>query len=101
MAQDGDRILAAGSVLSGALGIDASAAAFVFDARANSTASVTLDNVTGAALALNISDINGNTIGQASTGGEAGSSAQVETQISSGGRYFAFVFTFRAGQRRG
>ena len=100
MAQDGDRVLAAGSVLSGALGIDASAAAYVFDAPANSTASLTLDNVTGAELSLNVSDFNGNTIGQASTGGEAGSSAQVETQISSGGRYFAFVY-FSPGSAAG
>ena len=92
IAQDGGRILAAGSVLSGSISADAGAEAFVFDARANTTASVTLGNVTGGALALNISDINGNTIGQASAGGEAGSSALVEAAIASGGRYFVFIY---------
>lgn len=92
MAQAGGRNLAAGSVLSDVIGADAGAAAYVFDAPANSTARLTLDNVTGAELSLNVSDINGNTIGQASTGGDAGSSAQVDALISSGGRYFVFIY---------
>ena len=91
-AQDGGRVLAAGSVLSGAIGADAGAAAYVFDAPANSSASLRLDNVIGAALALSVSDINGNSLGQASIGGEAGSSAQVDVQVSSGGRYFVFIY---------
>ena len=92
VAQDGSRNLAPGSVLSGSLAADAGAASYVFDAPANSTASLTLGNVSGGALALNVSDINGNTIGRASAGGDAGSSAQLETPISSGGRYIVFVY---------
>ncbi len=91
-AQDGGQVLAAGSVLSGAVAADTGAAAYVFDAPANSRASLRLANVNGAALALSVSDINGNSIGQGSAGGEAGSSTQVDVATGSGGRYFVFVY---------
>lgn len=92
LAQDGGRVLAAGSVLSGSLAADAGAATYVFDAPASTSASLTLNNVAGGALSLNVSDINGNTLGQASTDGAAGSSARLETSIASGGRYFVFIY---------
>lgn len=99
-AQDGGRVLAAGSVLSGALGADAGAATYVFDAPANSSASLRLDNVSGGELSLSVSDINGNPSGQASAGGAAGSSAQVDIQSGSGGRYFVFIY-FAPGSAAG
>ena len=92
LAQDGGRNLAPGSVLAGSLGADAGAITYVFDAPANSSASLTLDNVTGGELSLNLSDINGNTIGQAGIGDGAASSAQLEAAIANGGRYFVFVY---------
>ena len=91
-AQSGGRNLAAGSVLSGSLGADTGAATYVFDAPADTTASLSLANVNGGELALQVSDINGNTLGQARAGGEAGASAQLEAAIGSGGRYLAFVY---------
>lgn len=89
LAQDGSRTLAAGSVLSGSIGADSGAATYVFDAPANSTASLTLGNIAGAELSLIVSDVNGNTIGQAST---SASSAQVGAAIGSGGRYIVFLY---------
>ena len=89
LAQDGSRTLAAGSVLSGSIGADSGAATYVFDAPANSTARLTLGNIAGAELALHVSDVNGNTIVQASS---SDSSVQVATQISSGGRYIVFLY---------
>ena len=91
-AQDGGRNLAAGSVLSGAIAADTGAAAYVFDAQANSSASLTLDNVNGGGLSLTVSDINGNMVGQARAGGEVGAAAQVEVESSSGGRYLVFIY---------
>lgn len=91
-AQDGGRNLAAGSVLSGAIAADTGAAAYVFDVPANSSASLSLDNVVGGALALSVSDINGNMVEQASAGGEAAASAQVDIESSSGGRYLVFIY---------
>ena len=91
-AQDGGRNLAAGSVLSGAIAADSGAAAYVYDAPANSIASLTLGNLVGSELALSVSDINGNAVGQAMAGGEGAPSAQVDVQSSSGGRYFVFIY---------
>ena len=42
LAQDANRVLVAGTSLSGALGPDASAVTYVFDAAANSTANLSL-----------------------------------------------------------
>ncbi len=92
LAQDGGRVLAAGSVMSGSISADAGAATYVFDAPANSSASLTLGNVTGGALSMHVSDINGLTLGQVSTDGAPASSAQVEAAIASGGRHFVFVY---------
>ncbi|MCE2470518.1 MAG: pre-peptidase C-terminal domain-containing protein [Anaerolineae bacterium] len=89
LAQDGSRTLAAGSVLSGAIAADQGAVTYAFDAPADSTAGLTLGNVSGAELSLIVSDVNGNTIGQASA---SASSAQVEAAIGSGGRHIVIVF---------
>ena len=62
LAQGGGRVLVAGTTLSDSLGPETGASAYVFDAAANSTASITLSNVNGSALALHVSDINGNMI---------------------------------------
>lgn len=99
LAQGGGRNLAAGSVLSGSISADDGAVAYVFDAPAGSSATLTLDNVNGGSLALNVSDINGNTLGQANTGGDA-AAAQVEAAISNGGRYIVFVY-FAPGSAAG
>ncbi len=92
MAQDGGRILISGTTLADSLGPDAGAATYVFDAAAETTASLSLDNVQGGELALHISDINGNTTAQASTSGSADSAAAVDVALSSGGRYFVFIY---------
>lgn len=92
MAQDGSRILTSGTTLSDSLGPDNSAATYVFDAAAGTSARLSLDNVLGGSLALHISDINGNTVAQASTGGSADSAAVIEVLLSNGGRYFVFVY---------
>ena len=90
-AQDESRILVAGTTLSGSLSPDTTAASYVFDAGANSTAQVTLDNVSGGALALHLSDINGKTIAAAVDSG-VGSVSLSDVALSSGGRYFVFVY---------
>ena len=90
-AQDQSRNLVAGTTLSGSLSPDTTAASYVFDAGANSTAQVTLDNVSGGALALHLSDINGKTIAAAVDSG-VGSVSLSDIALSSGGRYFVFVY---------
>ena len=91
LAQDESRILVAGTTLSGSLSPDMTAATYVFDAGANSTAQVTLDNVSGGVLALHLSDINGKTIAAAVDSG-LGSVSLSDIALSSGGRYFVFVY---------
>ena len=92
LAQDGSRTLAAGSVLSGAIAADQGAVTYAFDAPADSSASLTLGNVSDAELSLIVSDVHGNTIGQASFGGDGTWTGQLEAAIGSGGRHIVFVF---------
>lgn len=92
LAQDSSRALAPGTTLSDSLGPDAGAVAYVFDAAANSTASLSLENVSGGALALHISDINGNMVAQSNADQSAGLSTTVDAVLSAGGRYFVFIY---------
>ncbi len=92
LAQDSSRALAPGTTLSDSLGPDAGAVTYVFDAAANSTASLSLENVSGGALALHISDINGNMVAQSNADQSAGLSTTVDAVLSAGGRYFVFIY---------
>ncbi len=92
LAQDSSRLLVAGTTLSESLGPDASAVTYVFDAAANTTASISLENVSGGALALHISDINGNMVAQSSAAQGPGASVAVDALLNSGGRYFVFIY---------
>ena len=90
LAQDESRILVAGTVISGELGPESTAATYIFDAGADSVASIELSSITGGPLALHLSDINGNRIaGAAESGGVA---SLGEVSLASGGRYFVFVY---------
>ncbi len=91
LAQAGDRVLAAGASVSGALAPDAGAATYVFDATPNSTASLALAS-DGGALALMLSDMNGNSLGQALDTAGAGALTLTDVALASGGRYLVFVF---------
>ncbi|MCY3779804.1 MAG: PPC domain-containing protein [Chloroflexi bacterium] len=93
LAQGGSQILVPGTTLSVALGSDTGAVAYVFDGAANTTASISLENIDGAALALHISDISGNMVAQSGAAEEAGASVAVDALLSSGGRYFVFIYT--------
>lgn len=92
LAQEAGNVLTPGSTVAGALSPAQPATTYVFDAGANSTASVSIDNVNGGALALLISDINGNTIAQAADSANAGSVAASNILLSSGGRFSAFIY---------
>ncbi len=92
LSQDANSLLASGSTLAGVLGPASTATTYVFDAGANTTASVSLDNVVGGSLALLLSDINGNTIAQAADTTGAGSVAVSDVLLSNGGRYSVFVY---------
>ena len=88
LAQDSNRALAPGTTLSDSLGPDAGAVTYVFDAEANSTASLSLENVSGGALALHISDM----VAQSNADQSAGLSTTVDAVLSAGGRYFVFIY---------
>ncbi len=90
LAQDESRILVAGTVISGELGPESTAATYIFDAGADSVASLELRNLSGGALALQLSDINGNTIASAPAGDSV--VALGDVSLASGGRYFVFVY---------
>jgi len=92
LAQEAGSVLTPGSTVAGALGPAQTATTYVFDAGADSTASVSIDNVNGGSLALLISDINGNTIAQAADSAGAGSFAASDILLSNGGRYSAFIY---------
>ena len=92
LAQAGDRVLVSGTTVSGALDADASAMTLVFDAAADSTASLSLQNVSGGDLGLHVSDINGTPVAQLSATAEAGASSTVDALLSAGGRYFVFIY---------
>ena len=90
LAQDESRILVAGTVISGQLGPESTAATYIFDAGADSVANIGLSNISASALALHLSDINGNTI--ASAADSDGVVALGDVSLASGGRYFVFVY---------
>ena len=92
LAQGGSQFLAPGTTLSASLGADAGAVTYVFDAAANSTASISLENINGAPLALHVSDINGNMVAQSSPATEAGAAVAVDALLSGGGRHFVFIY---------
>ena len=92
LAQDSGSVLAPGSTLSGSLGPDTTARAYVFDAGANTAASIAVENVIGGSLAILLSDMNGNTIAQASDEAGAGSVALSDISLSNSGRYNVFVY---------
>ncbi len=91
LAQGGDRILAPGSTLSGALGPDETATSYVFDAPAGTRATVSLVSA-DAPLGLLISDANGNTVAQALDAAAAGTVQAEGLLLASGGRYFVVVY---------
>lgn len=95
-AQNAISILEAGTTVSGVLGPASTATTYVFDAGANSSATVSLENVNGGTLALLISDINGNTIAQAADRANAGSVTASDVLLRNGGRYNVFIY-FAAG----
>ena len=95
-AQNAISILEAGATVSGVLGPASTATTYVFDAGANSSATVSLENVNGGTLALLISDINGNTIAQAEDRSVAGAVTASDVLLRNGGRYNVFIY-FAAG----
>jgi len=92
LAQNAINILEAGTTVSGVLGPASTATTYVFDAGANTSATISLENVSGASLALLISDINGNTIAQAADTADAGSFAASDVLLGNGGRYNVFIY---------
>ncbi len=92
LAQDTVSILQSGATMTGVLGPASPATTYVFDAGANSSATVSLENVSGGALAMLISDINGNTIAQAVDGAGAGALGASGVSLAAGGRYNVFVY---------
>lgn len=92
LAQNSINILAPGAAVSGVLGPASNATTYVFDAGANTTATISLENISGGMLALLISDINGNTIAQAADAAGALSLVAGDIALSGGGRYNVFVY---------
>ena len=92
LAQGGERILAPGSTLSGALGPEETATSYVFDATAGTRAAVTAVSTDAAALALLISDSNGNTMAQAVDAAASGTVGVDNVLLTDGGRYFVVVY---------
>ena len=92
LAQNSINVLEPGATVSGVLGPASNATTYVFDAGANTSASISLENISGGSLALLISDINGNTIAQAADTAGAGSLVAGEIVLSGGGRYNVFVY---------
>ena len=82
LSQAGSRVLVAGTTVSDSLGPDNGAVSYVFDAAANATASVAFGNISGGALAVHISDINGNTVVQARSDQAPGASFAVDALLS-------------------
>lgn len=92
LAQNSINILVPGAAVSGVLGPASNATTYVFDAGANTTATISLENISGGMLALLISDINGNTIAQAADTAGALSLVAGDIALSGGGRYNVFVY---------
>lgn len=91
-AQNSINILESGASVSAVLGPASPAATYVFDAGANTSATVSLENISGGSLALLLSDINGNTIAQAADAAAAGSLALGDIALSNGGRFNVFIY---------
>ena len=92
LAQNSINLLEPGSTVSGVLGPASTATSYVFDAGANTSATISLENISGGSLAMLISDINGNTIAQTADTAAAGSLAASDLLLSNGGRYNVFVY---------
>lgn len=92
LAQNSINVLAPGATVSGVLGPASNATTYVFDAGANTLATISLENISGGSLALLISDINGNTIAQAADTAGVGSLVVGSLALSGGGRYNVFVY---------
>ncbi len=90
-AQGSGSVLAPGATVSGSLGPDAYARTYVFDAGAGSSASLSLSNVSGGALAMHLSDINGVAVAQAADLAGAGGLALSDVSLGAGGRYYVFI----------
>ena len=92
LAQNSINLLEPGATVSGVLGPASNATTYVFDAGANTSATISLENISGGSLALLISDINGNTITQAADTAGASSLVAGDIALSGGGRYNVFVY---------
>jgi len=92
LSQNAINLLEVGSTVSASLDPANPATTYVFDAGANSSATISLENVSGGLLALLISDINGNTIAQAAGSVGLRSVAASDVALAGGGRYNVFVF---------
>lgn len=92
LSQSAIKLLEAGSTVSAALGPASPATTYVFDAGANSSATVSLENVSGGLLSLLISDINGNTIAEAAGSAGLRSVTASDVALTGGGRYNVFVY---------
>ena len=92
LAQSGSRLLTAGASVSAALDQNTPATTFAFDVSANTSVTVRLGNVSGGALGMLLSDINGNPVAQSTASGAAGAVELNDVLLSSGGRYYAFVY---------
>jgi uncharacterized protein YfaP (DUF2135 family) len=92
LAQNSINLLESGSTVSGVLGPASTATSYVFDAGANTSATISLENISGGSLAMLISDINGNAIAQVADTAAAGSLAASDLLLSNGGRYNVFVY---------
>lgn len=90
-AQAGERVLAPGATLSGALGPEETATSYVFDATAGTRAAVTAASGE-AALALLISDANGSAVARAVDDAAVGAAQVDNLLLTAGGRYFVVVY---------
>ncbi len=92
LAQDLNRILVADSTVSATLNSNVSAVSYVFDAAANTVASLSANSSGGAALALLLTDINGNTIVGAADRANTGSVTLNDIALANAGRYSLFIY---------
>ena len=86
----GERVLVPGVALSGALTPEKTAVSYVFDATAGTTAALAVTS--DAALALMISDANGNAVARAVDDAASGSVQVDDVPLTDGGRYFVVVY---------
>ncbi len=90
LGQEESRVLTDDAPVAGVLDEQAASASYVFDAGADASATISLDNVVGSALTLLLSDINGSEIARASQSGENGAAIS-DVALENAGRYFVFV----------